>query len=586
MNEKLIVFLAMIMLLLSSLVFSGCGFIGSDESEKNNDSILTYSEGLKFSQSADQSFYSVSGVGTCSDKQIVIPPVYNSKPVTGIDQRAFWYNINIESVIMPDSITLIGESAFFGCSSLSEVKLSAGLKRLCNRAFYDCSSLKSIVIPDGVTTIEEYTFVSCSSLENIFIHDGVKNIGEGAFMGCVSLESVILPKGIRVIDKSTFQECKGLTSIIVPEGVTKIDDSAFRDCYKLLSITIPRSISSIEWEAFAGCSKIIEVVNNSSLDISVGNSDFGYIAQWAKEVHKGESKIQNKDGFLFYTFEHVNYLIAYMGDNCDITLPDSFNGESYEIYRSAFANDRKLVKVVIPDSVTAIGAFAFGNQGSLVSISIGSGVTRIDGNSFCEDCTKLVEVVNKTSFDFVNEIHLEGVFTGTEIICIAKDIHKEDSKLINVDGYLFYVSEGDNQLVAYVGNETELTLPQGYKGKEYAIYKYAFSGKKSITKVTIPSIVSGISINAFEGCTSLVHVTIKDGAGSIGDRAFYGCSALESIVIGTGGNIGNAAFSGCSSLKKVYYTGSEEDWKQCISIGEYNPCLIDAEKHYNYVQEN
>ena len=68
-----------------------------------------------------------------------------------------------------------------------------------------------------------------------------------------------------------------------------------------------------------------------------GSDSNGYVGYYAKEVHTGDSKVINKDGYLFYTYNGINYLLRYVGDDTDLILPDSYNGEDYEIYEYAFA---------------------------------------------------------------------------------------------------------------------------------------------------------------------------------------------------------------------------------------------------------
>ena len=80
-------------------------------------------------------------------------------------------------------------------------------------------------------------------------------------------------------------------------------------------------------------------------------------------MHNGESKIANRDGYLFYTADGVNYLLGYVGNDTNLILPDDYNGESYEIYTFAFYSCTKISGVVIPDNVTGIGEYAFYESG-------------------------------------------------------------------------------------------------------------------------------------------------------------------------------------------------------------------------------
>ena len=135
----------------------------------------------------------------------------------------------------------------------------------------------------------------------------------------------------------------------------------------------------------------MEVINHSNLSLTKGSSNNGYIAYYAIEIHTGESKIVNKDGYLFYTYDGVNYLFGYTGTDTELVLPNDYNGEGYKIYDHAFRNCSRLTSIVIPDSVTSIGTSAFEDCFSLTSITIPDGVTSIGGWAFY-GCTGLTSI--------------------------------------------------------------------------------------------------------------------------------------------------------------------------------------------------
>ena len=129
-----------------------------------------------------------------------------------------------------------------------------GTRIICNYAFSDCSSLSNIVIPDSVTDIGDYVFFHCSSLSNIVIPDSVSNIGNYAFTLCTSLSNIVIPDSVTSIGTGAFSDCTSLSKIVIPDGVTSIGYCAFSRCYSLSNIVIPDSVTSIGEEAFGGCS--------------------------------------------------------------------------------------------------------------------------------------------------------------------------------------------------------------------------------------------------------------------------------------------------------------------------------------------
>ena len=211
------------------------------------------------------------------------------------------------SIVIPDSVTNIGNSAFQNCpaklrctfngqaakaitnsgasyclldndllyfkgqsisgcdSSAVSVTIPDGVTGIGSRAFLNCRSLTSIIIPSGVTSIGDYAFDGCSNLTGIVIPDGVTNIGRRAFCGCLSLLSIAIPDSVTNIGNSAFTNCSYLTSIVIPDSVTCISDSAFNGCSSLTSIVIPNSVTDIGESAFHGCSSLTSIVIPNSV---------------------------------------------------------------------------------------------------------------------------------------------------------------------------------------------------------------------------------------------------------------------------------------------------------------------------------
>ena len=202
-------------------------------------------------------------------------------PIEGLIQR------DITSIVIPDSVTSIGDYAFYNYHNLSNCTIGSGVTSIGNNAFAYCSVLTSIVIPDSVITIGSYAFTLCKSLTSCTIGSGVTSIGEGAFASCTGLTSIDIPDSVTSIGGGVFSSCSILTSCTIGSGVTSIGDNAFYLCSSLRSITCnattaPTIYSSTFQDIKTGGT--LYVPNGSSgYDVWMGTSNY-YLGKynWTK----------------------------------------------------------------------------------------------------------------------------------------------------------------------------------------------------------------------------------------------------------------------------------------------------------------
>jgi len=133
-------------------------------------------------------------------------------------------NGSLTSVLLPSSLTSIGESAFYLCSGLTSINFPSpsSLTSIGDWAFYSCTGLTSITIPTTVTSIEGGVFEGCTELMSIIIPPLVTSIGPGAFLGCNSLNSLTIPSSVTSIEARAFGNCNSLASIYA-HGVKPVD---------------------------------------------------------------------------------------------------------------------------------------------------------------------------------------------------------------------------------------------------------------------------------------------------------------------------------------------------------------------------
>ncbi len=186
--------------------------------------------------------------------------------VTSIGNKAFEDCHGLTSVTIGNSVTYIGYNAFYYCSGLTSVNIhdiAAWCKiyfmvDLSNPLYYahhlylDGEEIKDLVIPNSVTRIGNYAFKNCSGLTSVVIPNSVTSIGSDAFHSCSGLTSVVIGNSVTLIGSGAFYKCSGLTSVVIPNSVTSIYRSAFAYCSGLTSVVIGNSVTNIENSAFDG----------------------------------------------------------------------------------------------------------------------------------------------------------------------------------------------------------------------------------------------------------------------------------------------------------------------------------------------
>ena len=174
--------------------------------------------------------------------------------VTSVGAKSFKNYTNLKTVVLPASITKIGQDSFYG-SGITSITLPANLTTIEPQAFYKCSSLNgTISVPVGVFSIPSYTFAA-TSISSIEFNGAVTEIGVNAFMECSSLTSITLPDTVTTIAPGAFSNCIQLESFVFPENpqFTKISKETFKGCTKLEEVLIPSSVTEIAESAFQGC---------------------------------------------------------------------------------------------------------------------------------------------------------------------------------------------------------------------------------------------------------------------------------------------------------------------------------------------
>ena len=363
-----------------------------------------------------------------------------------------------------------------------------------NGAFYGCQKLKTVVIPEGVTSIGKDAFNYCYNLTSITLPGSVESIGEGLLAGSYRFKEIHFPKehptfafsnsalirksdmtvirvaetkaqeyelpwGVKKIACSAFEGNK-VKSVIIPDSVTTIDASAFADCSNLTYVYIPGSVTKIGVQAFRGCTKLKSVrIPNSVTQISDGAFDWCHSLETI-EVDPDHPVYAFGNGALIVkeTREMVYCAGATKGT---YEIP----GGIERIGQMAFHGNKNLREVIVPDSVTTIGPYAFCDCKNLTKARLPEGLKVIGSNMFSYS-------------DKLKEVYIPSTVT-------------------DIESYAFERCKSLKKIV----------LPEGVKN----IGRYAFAECTGLTSIEIPSTVNIIESTSFDGCKNLA-CTVKEGS--------------------------------------------------------------------------
>ena len=212
-----------------------------DQTAPTPDVTRTPSEGLEFEPVTDKVIiqvygesYAVTGIGTCTDKNIVIPDTYNGLPVTMICNIAFFECRFIETVYIPDSVVSLDYVPFAFCSSIIRFEVSDAhpcFFTIDGNIYYKQSEYfpdqgmifvqyalgkkdKNFTIPEGITHIYPGAFLTAENLETIIVPDGVTYIEYASFASCASLKSLTLPSSVEYLGPAILEESVNIERII------------------------------------------------------------------------------------------------------------------------------------------------------------------------------------------------------------------------------------------------------------------------------------------------------------------------------------------------------------------------------------
>jgi hypothetical protein len=476
---------------------------------------------------------------TGSNGVVFIPDNMDGFPVVSIGDWAF-YSTSVTNVVIPDSVTSIGDGAFFDCESLTNVTIGNGVTNIGDWAFAFCPDLTSVSCRGNPPNLEGdnvfygnaatiYYLPESTGWTPIF--DGHPAIlwnppvpftyttnsdnvtltitGYTGSGGAMTIPAAINFLPVTTIGHDAFYYSTNMTSVTIPNSVTTIGNAAFCGCTSLTNAIIGSGVTNIGYWVFQYCSSLTAIM------VDAQNLSYGSV-----------------DGVLFDRDRTT--LVQYPGGKVgSYIMPSSVTSIEY----GAFSDCDSLSSVTIPNSVTTIGYAAFYECTRLTNVIIGSGVTSMGDEAFyyCSSLTSIIlpnSITNIGDYAFYDCTSLTNVTIGSGITSIGSDAF------------------------GFCSGLTRVTLPNSVT----LIGNYAFAFCFNLINVTIPNSVTSIGFAAFDDCGSLTSVTIPNSITNIGDYAFYGCVGLTALYFqGNAPSLGLGVFAFNSNLT-VYYLPSTTGW--------------------------
>lgn len=511
--------------------------------------------------------------------------------VYGVSDEAF-KGAKTTSLVLPDTLKVIGNSAFANCSKITELSLSANIQEIGKSAFSGCEDIETLTIDPNcpITEIKDNTFEGLEKVESIIIPNTVTKIGNSAFESNEKMANFVVPENLEYIGESAFSGCKALTSINLPSTINYLgakafknnvsletfnfDDKAFENaleedkvlrsevfsgCESLVNVSIPVNILKIESSAFKGAKSLMSIdLPDTTTNVSPNAFDGSGIS---------ESFV---NGFVIVD----GLLLKYIGEDTDIVIPGNvrlITNNAFEktniqsvvisntveaIYDNAFLNCKELKTVSFADNsiITSIGKNAFSNCTSLTTISLPTSIVEIQEYAFYR-CINLQSI--DLSFDNINKISAH-CFEA----CNSLSNVKFSNTLTEIGEYAFYKTSftditlpsnleviGDYAF-AYLGKaKNKLLEPENWEiipslksldltnTKVSSVGEYAFTNN-ILTDILLPTHELVLKEYCFANSTQLTSFNFNDGW-DIQQGVLKGCNNITKLTLGADESIHN-----------------------------------------------
>lgn len=402
------------------------------------------------------------------------------------DNPAPWsaYHTFIEKVVVESGVTTIGSHAFDGTAcpgyaGITELELPDTLVSIGEGAFNTCLGLTSICIPGSVTKIGGGAFASCENLETVVLSEGLQIIGDAAFDFCSALKEITVPSTVTIVGEYAFSGETGAEKTIHFTGnAPKFNENAFYEI--VASVYYPADDATWTAEKMQNYGGTVTWIPDSGCVLS---GTCGDSLTWVFDEETGTLTIAGSGAMYNYTWD----------------------GAPWKPYAE------QILAVELPDTLTALGAYAFDGCVNLRQIQLPEGIPAIPAYAF----NKCMSLTSLTIPDSVKVI-------------------------------------GDTAL-SECNSLTSLVLPDGVETVE----NFAFSWNSGLKEIVLPETLQNLNCGVFDNCTALESVNIPESLETINWATFQGCTSLKEITIPKSiTEIAYHAFIDCTGLETVIFEGS------------------------------
>lgn len=190
----------------------------------------------------------------------------------------------VTKVIIPDSVTEIGQNLFSSSETLEDVKLPSNLTSLKPFTFAGCSSLRRITMPDNITSFPEGLFWGCISLPEIPFRNGMEALEQDVFRDCESITSIQIPPSVKVIKTGALSGCTNLSTIVFPAGLENIQDRSLAGLKSLQYMRFSGDCDNFFVDENGGC--LYQLTENGAVLIKCPvNVESVYLVENTCDVH-------------------------------------------------------------------------------------------------------------------------------------------------------------------------------------------------------------------------------------------------------------------------------------------------------------